>query len=148
MIHPQSTVHSMVEFIDGSVKAQLGPPNMRLPIQYALFYPDRISNTNIPRLSTTTGYSLEFQPLNVDRYPCYRIALESARLEGTYPTVISAADEIAVEAFLNKRIKYTRIPEIIESVISQHSNIHNPVLEDILDSERWATSTARTLIGN
>ncbi|MEC9308550.1 MAG: 1-deoxy-D-xylulose-5-phosphate reductoisomerase [Chloroflexota bacterium] len=148
MIHPQSTVHSMVEFIDGSVKAQLGPPNMSLPIQYALFYPDRIANVNIPRLPTNTSYSLEFEPLDVDRYPCYKIALAWARLGGTYPTVISAADEVAVEAFLNKRIKYTRIPEIINTVISQHSNIDNPTLDDILDSETWATTTARTLVGN
>ena len=78
VVHPQSTVHSMVEFADGSVKAQLGPPDMHLPIQYALFYPQRVPNEKIPRINNSVPYSLTFQPLDLERYPCFSLALKAA----------------------------------------------------------------------
>ena len=146
MIHPQSTVHSMVEFIDGSVKAQMGPPNMRLPIQYALFYPHRKSNSQIPRLPTDNAYNLEFEPLNAKDYPCFELALDYAKKGGTFPTVISAVDEIAVEAFLDGKIRYTQIPQLLEQVLSAHTNQSNPTLEDILATEVWATTKAQELV--
>ena len=94
MIHPQSTIHSMVEFQDGSVKAQLGPPDMRLPIQYALFYPNRLSNELIPKLDTNNVYSFDLKPLNPDRYPCFELALTTAKNGGTCLLYTSdAADE-------------------------------------------------------
>ena len=146
MIHPQSTVHSMVEFIDGSVKAQMGPPNMRLPIQYALFYPERRNNLQIPRLPTDSSYNLEFQPLDAKDYPCFEIALEYATKGGTFPTVISAVDEVAVQSFLDNKIRYTQIPEILEQVLSAHTNLTNPTLEDIITTEIWATNKAQELV--
>jgi len=146
MIHPQSTVHSMVEFLDGSVKAQMGPPNMRLPIQYALFYPDRKSNSQIPRLPTASGYNLEFLPLDSKDYPCFELALDYARKGGTFPTVISAADEVAVQSFLDSKIRYTQIPKILDQVSSAHTNLINPTLEDILAAEIWATNKAQQLV--
>ena len=103
VVHPQSTIHSMVEFADGSVKAQLGPPDMRLPIQYALFYPQRLPNSMIPRLDTSISHSLNFDPLEPKRYPCFSLAIEAARMGETYPAVLSAADEVAVQAFLDGR---------------------------------------------
>ena len=99
VVHPQSTIHSMVEFADNSIKAQMGPPDMRLPIQYALFYPNRLPNDLIPRLETSIAHSLDFQPLEEERYPCFNLALGAAQQGGTYPAVLSAADEVAVNAF-------------------------------------------------
>ena len=120
MIHPQSTIHSMVEFQDGSVKAQLGPPDMRLPIQYALFYPNRLSNELIPKLDTNNVYSFDLKPLNPDRYPCFELALTTAKNGGTFPTILSSADEVAVNAFLKGELSFTQIPNLIERVINEH----------------------------
>jgi 1-deoxy-D-xylulose 5-phosphate reductoisomerase len=102
VIHPQSTIHSMVEFEDGSVKAQLGPPDMRLPIQYALFYPKRLFNDMIPKLDTGISHSLTFQPMEAERYPCFNLAVAAGQRGGTFPAVLTAADEVAVAAFLQR----------------------------------------------
>ncbi len=113
VIHPQSTIHSMVEFEDGSIKAQMGPPDMRLPIQYALFYPKRHFNEMIPKWDTGIPHSLTFQPMEPDRYPCFSLAVSAAQKGGTYPTVLSAADELAVAAFLKRKIGFTGIQRVV-----------------------------------
>jgi 1-deoxy-D-xylulose-5-phosphate reductoisomerase len=142
VIHPQSTIHSMVEFADGSVKAQLGPPNMRLPIQYALFYPNRLPNDLIPRLETGIPHSLDFQPLDKGRYPCFRLALESAKRGGTFPAVLSAADEVAVNAFLEGKIRFTGIYQVVEKVLSEHQSRPGKDVEELLEANSWATRRA------
>ena len=146
MIHPQSTVHSMVEFADGAVKAQLGPPDMRLPIQYALFYPNRLPNARIPRLETTAAYSLNFEPLDRSRYPCFGLALDAARRGGTFPAVLSAADEVAVNAFLDGKIGFTDIYRVIDRVLSEHRSSSGREVEEMLEADRWATQRASAVI--
>ncbi|MCH8297772.1 MAG: 1-deoxy-D-xylulose-5-phosphate reductoisomerase [Chloroflexi bacterium] len=139
VVHPQSTIHSMVEFADGSVKAQMGPPDMRLPIQYALFYPKRLPNSMIPRLDTSKSHSLTFDPLEPARYPCFNIAVSAGKKGGTYPAVLSAADEVAVQAFLDSKIGFTEIPKVIDQVLTEHESLPGDNAEDILEADRWAT---------
>jgi 1-deoxy-D-xylulose-5-phosphate reductoisomerase len=146
VIHPQSTIHSMVEFADGSVKAQLGPPNMRLPIQYALFYPNRLPNDLIPRLETGIPHSLDFQPLDEERYPCFHLALEAARQGGTFPAVLSAADEVAVNAFLEGKVRFTGIYQVVEKVLSEHQPRPGKDVEELLEADRWAARRAAAIV--
>ena len=150
VIHPQSTIHSMVEFADGSVKAQLGPPSMRLPIQYALFHPERRRNPDdslIPRLDTAIPQSLEFRPLEPERYPCFNLALDTAQRGHTYPAVLSAADEVAVNAFLKGKIGFTDINRVVESVVNAHSPTAGETLEQILAADAWGTAEAERVVG-
>ena len=149
VIHPQSTIHSMVEFADGSVKAQLGPPSMRLPIQYALFYPDRRPNPNdalIPRLDTGIAHAMDFQPMEPERYPCFRLALETAQRGQTYPAVLSAADEVAVNAFLKGQIGFGDIYRVVESVVAAHNPTPGQELAELLEADAWATREAEGVI--
>ena len=146
VVHPQSTIHSMVEFADGSVKAQMGPPDMRLPIQYALFYPQRMVNDMIPRLDTGISHSLTFQPLEEDRYPCFGLAIEAGRQGGSCPTVLSAADDVAVHAFLDHKIGFTDIPRLVDRVLSEHQRSSGMDAEELLEVDRWATDRARELV--
>ena len=148
VIHPQSTIHSMVEFEDGSVKAQMGPPDMRLPIQYALFYPKRRPNDMIPRLDTKKSHSLTFDPLEPARYPCFELAVSAAKKGGTYPAVLSAADEVAVQAFLDLKIGFTDIPKVIDRVLSEHVSLPGDTAEDILEADRWAMGRTAELTAN
>jgi 1-deoxy-D-xylulose-5-phosphate reductoisomerase len=141
MIHPESIVHSMVEFVDNSVIAQLGTPNMRVPIQYALTYPNRVPTPSIPLKLTEIG-SLHFRPMDYERYPCLRMAIESGIAGGTASTVYNAANEIAVARFLNKDIDFLSIESIINDVLNQHQVITNPDLESILEADVWARTTA------
>jgi 1-deoxy-D-xylulose-5-phosphate reductoisomerase len=131
VVHPQSVIHSMVEFPDGSVKAQLGCPDMRLPIQYALCYPDRPSN-NLPRLDFRKIASLDFESPDLERFPCLRLAIEAGKRGGTLPAVLSAADEAAVGLFLEGRIAFTDIPRLVEQALTQCSSVNNPSIEDVL----------------
>ena len=147
VVHPQSTIHSMVEFDDGSVKAQLGPPSMRLPIQYALFYPRRFANEDIPRLDIDAPWSLDFEPLQPERYPCFGLAISAGQAGGTMPAVLSAADEVAVDAFLKGTIGFTGIYRVVEQVLAEHSNDAEPDLEAIQAADRWANVRARELAG-
>lgn len=147
VVHPQSTIHSMVEFADGSVKAQMGPPDMRLPIQYALFYPKRLPNAMIPRLDTKKSHSLTFEPLELARYPCFGLAVSAAKKGGTYPAVLSAADEVAVQAFLDSKIGFTEIPRVIDRVLSEHESLPGDTAEDFLEADRWASGRTAELIG-
>ena len=138
VVHPQSIVHSMVEFADGSVKAQLGPPDMRLPIQYSLFYPTRLPNQQIPRLDTGLSHSLTFQPLEHERYPCFDMAVEAGKKGGTYPAVLSAADEVAVELFLQGKIGFMDIYRTIDRVLGDHTPSPGSSLDEILAADHWA----------
>lgn len=147
VVHPQSTIHSMVEFADGSVKAQLGPPDMRIPIQYAMFYPERMANTVTPRLDTRVPHSLTFQPLEEGRYPCFRLALNAAQRAGTFPAVLSAADEVAVNAFLGERIGFTDIYRVVDQVLSEHQSLPGQELGELLEADAWATQRAAQIIG-
>lgn len=142
LVHPRSIVHSMVEFVDGSVKAQLGFPDMRLPIQYALTYPDRLANPGLPVLDWDNFTDLAFEPPDFDKFPCLWLAIEAGKKGGTYPAVLCAADEVAVEAFLAGRIGFTDIAECVERVLEQHRNTLNPEIEDITTADVWARETA------
>ena len=145
VVHPQSTIHSMVEFADGSVKAQMGPPDMRLPIQYALFYPKRLPNTMIPRLDTTESHSFTFDPMEPGRFPCFDLAIEAGKKGGTHPAVLSAADEVAVQAFLDRKIGFMDIPKVIEKVLSEHKSLPGEKAEHFLAADRWATERTTEL---
>ena len=142
LIHRQSIVHSMVEFPDGSVKAQLSYPDMHLPIQYALFYPRRVSNDSISRIDYTKAHTLTFEPVVCDDYPCLKLALEAAGKGGTFPAVLCAADEVAVDLFLKNSIRFTEIATIIEKTLSIHESIINPTLDEIVLSDIWAREIA------
>jgi 1-deoxy-D-xylulose-5-phosphate reductoisomerase len=142
VIHPKSIVHSLVEFEDGSIKAQLSFPDMHLPIQYALSYPKRLSNRNLPRLDLVQVKTLNFETVDYKIYPCLTLALKAGKKGGTYPAVLCAADEIAVELFLNRHINFPVIAEIIAETISLHQNISNPTLDEILAADDWARKTA------
>jgi len=138
LIHPQSIVHSMVEFIDGSIKAQLSYPDMRLPIQYALSYPERLANRQLPRLDWSRISSLTFEQPDFDTFPCLRLAIEVGKRGGTYPAVLCAADEVAVELFLSRRIKFTDIAKLVEQVLAQHQVVAQPTLDEIVAADAWA----------
>lgn len=141
VIHPQSIIHSAIEFMDGSILAQLSHPDMCLPIQYALTYPER-KPCPIKRLDFTEMKRLDFQEPDFHRFPCLNLALQAGRAGGTMPTVLSAANEIAVYAFLEGRIKFTDIPKIVEKTLSRHHRIADPDLDEILETDRWARATA------
>ena len=138
VVHPQSVVHSMIELADNSVKAQMGPPDMRLPIQYSMFHPDRMPNDLIPRLDIANPYSLTFQPLELDRYPCFSLALDAGKRGGTYPAALSAADEIAVGLFLERKIGYMDIGRVINRVLEDHEVSSEPDLEELVEVDQWA----------
>ncbi len=138
VIHRQSIIHSMVEFADGSVKAQMGPPDMRYPIQYALFHPERVANSALPRFDPVKTASLTFGPLDTSLYPCYQLALEYARKGATWPAVLAGADEAAVTLFLDGHIKFTDIPDAIDGTLALHRPIAAPSLEDATATAAWA----------
>jgi 1-deoxy-D-xylulose-5-phosphate reductoisomerase len=148
VIHPQSIIHSMVEFVDGSVKAQLSIPDMRFPIQYAIFHPERISNETLPRLdflnikAGSTDNALTFEKPDIGRFPCLGLAFEASRRGGTYPAVLSAADEVAVDRFLKGQIRFTDIPKIISKALDEHRGVSKPSLDEILAADAWARKAA------
>ncbi len=146
LLHRESIVHSLVEFRDGSVKAQLGVPDMRLPIQCALTYPNRIPETSIPRLDLTSIGTLHFGIPPHGRFPCLGLALEAGRRGGTAPAVLAAADEVAVENFLAGYIRFTDIAKVIESTLDSHEEIANPSLEQVLEADSWARTHAQDLV--
>ena len=145
VVHPQSLIHSMVEFEDGSVKAQIGPPDMKLPIQYAMLYPERQANEGIPRLDISQAMAMTFEPMDPALYPCFPLALEAGRRGGTYPAVLCASDEVAVEQFLEGRLAFTQIPKVVEGVLERHEGASADNLEDILGADQWARTAARDL---
>jgi 1-deoxy-D-xylulose-5-phosphate reductoisomerase len=145
LIHPQSIVHSMVEFVDGSLKAQLSWPDMRMPIQYALSYPQRWSNVELPRLDWDKVNSLNFETIDYDRFPCLKLAIDAGKSGGTYPAVLCAADDVAVELFLSDRVGFTGIARIVQRTLEQHQNIPQPSLDEILAADAWARESATKL---
>jgi len=145
IIHPESIVHSMVEFVDGSILAQLGVADMRTPIQYALTYPERVP-TKLPPLSLAQVGSLNFEEVDRGKFPCFQLALDAAQTGGTMPATLQSADEIAVQAFLDGRIKFMDIPRVVEKVMSMHDAKMSPSLSDILATDDWAKEMARNLI--
>lgn len=146
IIHPQSFVHSMVEFIDGSIKAQLSYPDMRLPIQYALCYPQRQANPQLSKLDWDNIKDLSFEQPDFDTFPCLKLAIEAGKKEKTYPAVLCAADEVAVELFLSQRIKFTDIARLVEQTLEEHEAVANPTLEEIMTADAWARDKVSNLI--
>ncbi len=147
VMHRESIVHSLVEFRDGSVKAQLGLPTMRLPIQCALTYPERLPCA-VPRLDLAALGSLQFAPPDFARYPCLALAMEAGRRGGTYPAVLAAADEVAVEEFLAGRIRFTDIPRLIEGVLAAHTPGPEDDLAAVLEADAWARRQARAALAH
>lgn len=145
VVHPQSVVHSMVEYIDGSVLAQLGPTDMRIAIQYALTYPERWQ-TPLPPLDIHKLGSLEFLEPDPEKFPCLALAYRALGTGGTAPAVLNAANEVAVEAFLDRGISFQEIPRIIETVLDGHTPGKATKLEEILKADRWAREAARACI--
>lgn len=143
VIHPQSIVHSMVEFHDGSVLAQLGVPDMRLPIQYALLYPERV-DTNLPKLDILKHKTLTFDVPDLERYPGLELSYMAARCGGTMPAVLNAANEVAVSRFLDGSIGFLDIEKTVRSIMNLHEAIAMPDLDQILEADLWARSMAST----
>lgn len=148
VIHPQSIIHSMVEFADGSVKAQLSPPDMRLPIQYALAYPDRLPNPNIARFHPAQTGELTFFDYDPERYPCFKMAVDFAKRGGTSPAFLSGANDAAVQSFLDGRIGFLEIESAIRSALPSHQPVLDPGLDDILAAGRCGYKTVRSLTGD
>ncbi len=146
VIHPQSIVHSAVEYVDGSVLAQLGLPDMRTAIQYALTFPDRRPNA-LPRLNLF-GQKLTFYEPDRERFPCLELAFQAGRSGGTAPACLNAANEVAVDYFLLGKLNFTGIPEVIDAVLQEHRNISAPGVEEIVAADQWARQRARELIEN
>jgi len=141
LIHPEALIHSMVEFNDGVIMAQLSAADMRIPIQYALSYPERLVN----KLAGIDFYSLSkmnFEKPDLKKFPCLGLAYQAARLLGTMPAVLNAANEISVNYFLSQRIKFLAIPGIVEKVMRRHRRIANPNLADIMAADDWAREEA------
>lgn len=145
LIHPEAIVHSMVEFIDGVVFAQLSVTDMRIPIQYALSYPKRLSNS-LPCIDFYKLKELHFERPDFKRFPCLRLAYRAAEGLGTMPAVLNAANEASVEEFLKKRLRFVSIPKVIERVLDRHRNKPNPNLSDIRHADVWARSEAYSII--
>ena len=142
ILHRESIVHSLVMFRDGSVKAQLGVPDMRLPIQCALTYPERVPGTAVPRLDLRRIGTLNFGTPDMKRYPCLSLALEAGRKGGAFPAVLCAADEIAVQHFLAGHLGFTDIARVIEGALAAHTGPANPSLDDILAADASARAWA------
>jgi 1-deoxy-D-xylulose-5-phosphate reductoisomerase len=144
VIHPESIIHSMVQFADYSVMAQLGNPDMRVPIQYALTYPKRMKTPTKPLDLVSIG-KLHFRAVDFDRYPCVRMAYECGRQGGSYPTVFNAANEVAVSRFLSGDISFLKIEAVIEETLDRHIRVDAPQLEEIEEADHWARRTAASL---
>ncbi|MDR3245393.1 MAG: 1-deoxy-D-xylulose-5-phosphate reductoisomerase [Prevotellaceae bacterium] len=145
VIHPQSIIHSMVQFEDGAIKAQLGEPSMKVPIQYALTYPDRVE-CNVRKVNFAEYPALTFAEPDFQKFPCLDIAYKALRAGGTIPCIMNAANEVAVQAFLNGKIKYTDIYTLIMKTIEATANINNPSLDDYIATDAEARQRAREMI--
>ncbi|MBW1725914.1 MAG: 1-deoxy-D-xylulose-5-phosphate reductoisomerase, partial [Deltaproteobacteria bacterium] len=147
VIHPQSVIHSMVSFKDGTVMAQLGIPDMKGAIAYALSYPERLAlEQPLPDFVSIGAFT--FEEPDLEKFPCLALAYQACETDGTLPAVLNAANEVAVEAFLRKRISFLKIPEVIRGTMEQHTVITDPTLHDILRADRWAREQAQGLIRN
>jgi len=141
LVHPQSIVHSMVEFVDGALLAQLSTPDMCLPIQYALTYPDRAPSGRVQTDFAKLG-SLTFEEPDEERFPALKLARRAGEVGGTFPAVLNAANEVAVETFVNRKIKFPQITEIVRRTMDAHKVVSHPTLEQILEADAWARREA------
>jgi len=146
IIHPQSIIHSMVEFEDGVIMAQLSVTDMRIPIQYALTYPERFATRTKP-MDFISANRLDFQEPDFKKFPCLGLAYRAAEDKGTMPAVLNASNEVSVGEFLKNRLRFISIPEVIEKVLGRHRNIANPCLGDILEADNWARRETDKIIG-
>lgn len=147
VVHPQSVVHSMVQFVDGSIIAQASPPDMRLPIALGLGWPGRVPKAAQP-CDWTQATSWTFEPLDSVAFPAVELAKEAAKQGSTYPAVFNAANEEAVEAFHAGRIRFTDIVDTVESVLSEHSGSSELTVESVLDAESWARTRTHDRLAN
>ena len=145
VVHPQSIIHSMVEYVDGSVMAQLGVPDMRCAISYTMAYPERVES-GVKSLDLTESGTLTFFKPDTEKFPCLRLAYEALKVGKTMPVVLNAANEVAVEAFLNRHIRFTDIPKIIEETMQSHQPVTQKKLEDILSADAWARTLASQVV--
>ena len=145
IVHAQSIIHSMIEFVDTSIIAQLGIPDMRVPIAYALSYPDRFE-CDLPSLDLATMGNLTFEPPDFERFPCLRLAIDAMEIGKTMPAVLNAANEIAVQAFLEELISYKDIAELIHMVMQNHNPSPLKELQDVLIADRWAREETTKLV--
>jgi 1-deoxy-D-xylulose-5-phosphate reductoisomerase len=141
VVHPQSVMHSMVEFVDGSMLAQLSTPDMCLPIQYALTYPDRVTSDRVQTNLAKLG-SLTFEEPDTDRFPALELARRAGEVGGTLPAVLNAANEVAVDAFVNGRINFPQISEAVRRALEEHAVVSHPTLDQILAADAWARQRA------
>jgi len=141
VVHPQSVVHSMVEFVDGSIVAQLSTPDMCLPIQYALTYPERAPSDRVQTNLAKLG-NLTFEEPDSERFPALQLARRAGEEGGTMPAVLNAANEVAVEAFVNRRINFPQISEMVRRTMEQHKIVNHPSLKQILEADAWARKAA------
>jgi 1-deoxy-D-xylulose-5-phosphate reductoisomerase len=144
VIHPQSIIHSMVQFVDGSIKAQLGLPDMKLPIQYALTFPERLQNdfkrTDLPAINQLSFFEPDF-----DKFECLKLAFDVIKIGGTTPCILNAANEIAVNKFINKKIKFSRIPDLISKALNKIENHTDPDIETIFECDKDTRKFVSTL---
>jgi len=143
VIHPQSILHSAVEFVDGSIVGQLGVPDMRIPIHFAIFHPERVHSPLTPRLNLTQLNDLTFEPPDLHKFACLRLAMEVAKTDDSSACVLNAANEVLVDAFLADEVGFLDIGRHIEAVLDEHKPIKRPSLPDILQCDRWARERAR-----
>jgi 1-deoxy-D-xylulose-5-phosphate reductoisomerase len=143
-VHPQSTVHSLVEYVDGSILAQISVTDMRLPILYALAYPERPRSTLTFDLASLSH--LDFEPPDLERFPCLRLSFEAAAKGGAHCIALNAADEVAVEAFLERRIPFMGIPRTIERVLAATPEAHPATIAEVLSADQEARARARELL--
>jgi len=147
VVHPQSIIHSMVQYVDGSVIAQMGLPDMKLPILYALSYPKRMNFEELPRLDFLSVGNLSFQAPDMENFPCLRLAFEALRAGNTAPAVLNAANEVAVEKFLAGCLDFVKIYEVIEETLAEDSGSSVNSIEDILRLDTWARDVAQKKYG-
>ncbi|HBG5345895.1 TPA: 1-deoxy-D-xylulose-5-phosphate reductoisomerase [Clostridioides difficile] len=145
VVHPQSIIHSMVQYADSSIIAQLGCPDMRLPIQYALTYPDRMESS-FERMNFSKFNTLTFEEPDLKTFPCLKLAYECLKMGGTYSSVLNSANEVLVSEFLEDKIGFYDIPYYIEKTLEVHSSISKPTLEEILETDRWSRAYVANLI--
>jgi 1-deoxy-D-xylulose-5-phosphate reductoisomerase len=147
LVHPQSIIHSMVEYIDGAVVAQLGMPDMKGPIAYALSYPERLPDVS-PRLDLASVGTLTFEEPDMERFPCLGFAFEALKAGGSMPAVVSAANEVAVKHFLNERIGYSDVPRVIRHAMDAHRVVALGTVEDALKADLWARQEAERIVAD
>jgi len=145
VVHPQSVIHSMVAYHDGSVIAQLGIPDMKVAIAYALSYPERLPLRQ-PLPVFDSNQALTFQQPDLDKFPCLSLAFDACKVGGTLPAVLNAANEVAVHAFLDQQIAFIQIPEVVARTMDKHTVISRPALENILTADQWARQVAEEMI--